>query len=91
LAIAERDAKIVGSRRATITLPIGTQVTIEDDLLYLYSTRTLLSFRDIRKGGLYISTHIENNEEFFLISKPSEYDVNIMERILGMHVLVTLE
>jgi hypothetical protein len=49
LTIAGRDAKIVGSGRATITLPMGTQVTIDDALLYPDSTRTLLSFRDIRK------------------------------------------
>ena len=81
LTIAGRDAKIVGSGRATITLPMGTQVTIEDALLYPDSTRTLLSFRDIRKSGLHISTHTENNEEFLLISKPSEYGTNILERI----------
>ena len=81
LTIAGRDAKIVGSGRATITLPMGTQVTIEVALLYPDSTRTLLSFRDIRKSGLHISTHTENNEEFLLISKPSEYGTNILERI----------
>jgi hypothetical protein len=81
LTIAGRDAKIVGSGRATITLPMGTQVTIEYALLYPDSTLTLLSFRDIRKSGLHISTHTENNEEFLLISKPSEYDASILERI----------
>jgi hypothetical protein len=81
LTIAGRDAKIVGSGRATITLPMSTQVTIEDALLYPDSTRTLLSFRDIRKSGLHISTHTENNEEFLLISNPSEYGTNILERI----------
>jgi hypothetical protein len=81
LTIAGHNAKIVGSGRATITLPMGTQVTIEDALLYPDSTRTLLSFRDIRKSGLHISTHTENNEEFLLIFKPSEYGANILERI----------
>nr|ABE77200.1 putative copia reverse transcriptase [Sorghum bicolor] len=47
LTIAGHDALIVGSGRATITLPMGTQITIEDALLYPESTRTLLSFRDI--------------------------------------------
>jgi hypothetical protein len=83
LTIAGRDATIVGSGRATITLPMGTQVTIEDALLYPDSTRTLLSFRDIRKCGLHISTHTENNEEFLLITKPSEYGSNVLERILS--------
>ena len=48
LTIAGRDATIVGSGCATITLPMGTQITIEDALLYPDSTRTLLSYRDIR-------------------------------------------
>jgi hypothetical protein len=47
LTIVGRDALIVGSGRTTITFPNGTQVTIEDALLYPDSTRTLISFRDI--------------------------------------------
>ena len=49
LTIAGRDAMIVGSGRATIILPMGTQIVIEEALLYSDSTRTLLSYRDIRK------------------------------------------
>ena len=67
--IAGRDAVIVGSGRATITLPMGTQLEIEDALLYLDSTRTLLSFKDIRKNGFHTETHSVNNEEFLLITK----------------------
>jgi hypothetical protein len=48
LIIAGRDVMIVGFGRATIMFPNGTQVTIEDALLYPDSTRTLISFRDIR-------------------------------------------
>jgi hypothetical protein len=47
LTIAERDTTIFGSSRATITFSNGTQVMIEDALLYPNSTRTLISFRDI--------------------------------------------
>jgi hypothetical protein len=47
LTIVGCDATIVGSGRATIMFPNGTQVTIEDASLYPYSTRTLISFRDI--------------------------------------------
>jgi hypothetical protein len=54
LTIAGRDAMIVGSGRATITLSNGTQVMIKDALLYPDSTRTLISFRDIRKSGLHV-------------------------------------
>jgi hypothetical protein len=45
LTIAERDAMIVGTGRAAITLPMGTHIIIEDVLLYPDSTRTLLSYR----------------------------------------------
>jgi hypothetical protein len=43
LTIARGDAQIVGSGRATITLPMGTQVKIENEILYPDSTCTLLS------------------------------------------------
>jgi hypothetical protein len=49
LTIAGRDAVIVGSGRATIILPMGTTLVIENALLYPDSTRALLSYRDIRK------------------------------------------
>jgi hypothetical protein len=47
LTIAGHDAMIVGSSRTTITFSNGTQVTIDDVLLYPDSTHTLISFRDI--------------------------------------------
>jgi hypothetical protein len=56
LTITERDATIVGSGRPTIMFPIGTQVTINDILLYPDSTRTLISFKDIHKSGLHVVT-----------------------------------
>jgi hypothetical protein len=43
LTIGGHDAIIVGSSRATIILPMGTQITIEDARLYPNSKRTLLS------------------------------------------------
>jgi hypothetical protein len=58
---------IVGSGRATITFLNGTQVTIEDALLYPNFTRTLKSFRNIRKSGLHVCTHKDNKEEFSLL------------------------
>jgi hypothetical protein len=76
-----RDTTIVGSGRATITFPNGTQVTIEDDLLYFDSTRTLISFKDIQKNGLYVCTHEANMKEFPLITKSSGYDHEVLERI----------
>jgi hypothetical protein len=72
LTIAGRDMNIVGSGRATIVIPMDTQVTIENALLYLDSTHTLLSYRDICKNGLHVITHEENNEEFLHIIKKME-------------------
>jgi hypothetical protein len=40
---------------------MGTQIDIEEALLYPDSTRTLLSYRDIRKNGIHVETHEENN------------------------------
>jgi hypothetical protein len=81
LTIAGRDKTIVGSGRATIIFPNGTQVTIEDALLYPDSTRTLISFRDIRKSGLHVCTHEDNKEEFLPITKSSGYSHEAIERI----------
>jgi hypothetical protein len=81
LIITGRDTCIVGSGRATIILLMGTQVTIENALLYLDSIRTLLSYRDIHKNGLHIVTHEENNKESLLITKTNIDGYDILERI----------
>ena len=60
MTIVGCDALIVGSGRATVTLPMGTQTTMEDALLYPDSTRTLLSFRDVHKNGFHVETHMDN-------------------------------
>jgi hypothetical protein len=77
LTITRRDTCIVGSGKTIIILPMGTQVTIENALLYPDSTRTLLSYRDIRKNELHIVTHEENNKESLLITKTNRdgYDI----------------
>jgi hypothetical protein len=61
--------------------PNGTQVTIENALMYLNSTRTLISFTDIWKGGLHVCTHEDNKEEFLLITKSFRYGHEVLERI----------
>jgi hypothetical protein len=81
LTIAEHDACIVGSKKTTIILFMGTQVIIKNALLYHDSTCTLLSYRDIRKNGLHIVTHEENNEESLLITKTNKDGYDILERI----------
>ena len=68
LTIVERDAMIVGSGHATIVLPMGTQITIEDALLYPNSKCTLLSYRDIRQNGFHIETRDDNNEKILLVT-----------------------
>jgi hypothetical protein len=60
---------------------MDTQVTIENVLLYPDSTRTLLSYRDIRNNGLYIVTHEKNNKESLLITKTIRDGYDILERI----------
>jgi hypothetical protein len=56
---------------------MGIQVTIKNALLYPDFTRTLLSYSDIRKNGLHIVTHEENNKESLLITKTNRdgYDI----------------
>jgi hypothetical protein len=81
LIAARRDPCIVCSGKATIILSMGTQVTIDNALLYPNSTHTLLSYRNICKNGLDIVTHEENNEEFLLITKSNRDGYDILERI----------
>jgi hypothetical protein len=63
---------------------MGTQVTIKNALLYPDFTRTLLSYRDIRKNGLHVITHEDNIEEFLHIIKKNGYDHDILERITSL-------
>jgi hypothetical protein len=81
LTIVGSDAVIVGSGQATITLSMGTEIIIEDALLYPDFTRTRLSFRDIRQNGIHIKTHDENQEEFLFSTKPNKYGKRICEKI----------
>ena len=84
MTIAGQDALIVGSGRATITLPMGTQITMEDALLYPDSTRTLLSYRDIRKNGFHVETHQDNKEEFLLLTKLTRFGKQICEKFSSL-------
>ena len=69
MTIAGCGSHIVGSGRATIILPMGTTLIINDALLYPESTRTLLSFRDIHANGFHAETDDENGKECLLITK----------------------
>jgi hypothetical protein len=81
LTIIGCNASIVDSRKATIILPMGTQIRIENALLYPDLTRTLLSCRDIRTNELHVITHEENNEDFLFITKSNGDCHDILERI----------
>jgi hypothetical protein len=81
MTINGKDTVIVGSRRATITLPMGTQIMIEDALLYPNSTRTLLSFRDICKNDLHAETHVDSNKEYLLLTKLTGYGKQVCEKL----------
>jgi len=81
MTITGHDAIVIGSGQAMVTLPRGTQITIDDALLYPDSTRTLLSYRDIRKNGFHVDTHEDNAEEFLLIIKCNRYGKQIIEKI----------
>jgi peptide/histidine transporter 3/4 len=80
LTIVGRDAVIVVSGRATIILPMGTQLTIEDALLYPDATRTLLSYRDVRMNGIHVETFEDNKEEFILFTKDDGYGKKTLEK-----------
>ena len=84
LTIAGRDAMIVGSGRATIVIPMGTQITIEEALLYLDATRTLLNYKDIRYNGIHIETHEENKEEFLLFTKDNGLGKETLEKVSSL-------
>jgi peptide/histidine transporter 3/4 len=81
LTIAGRDAMIVGSEKATVTLPMGTQINIEDALLYPDSTCTPLSYRDIRKNRIHVETHEENKEEFLLFTNDIRQGKETLEKV----------
>jgi hypothetical protein len=84
VTITSRNALIVDSGRATITLPMSTQITMEDALLCPDLTRSLLSFKDIRKNGFHVETHMDNKEEFLLFTKLTGCGKQIYEKICSL-------
>jgi peptide/histidine transporter 3/4 len=80
MTIAGGKSKIVGSGRATIILPVRTTLLIEEALLYPESTRTLLSFKDIRANGLHVETDDDNGKECLLITKRDAHGKHVVEK-----------
>jgi hypothetical protein len=83
LTVVGRNASIVGSGKATITLYMGTQVIIENALLYPDSTHTLLSYRDIHNNVLHMVTHKDYNEKYLPITSNGDGYDNL-ERITSL-------
>ena len=81
MTIVGRDTIIVGSGQATITLPMGTKLVIQDALLYPDSTRTLLSFKDIRKNGFHVETNEESGAECLLITQQKGFRKEVLENL----------
>ena len=58
---------IKGSGKATIILPKGTKLQIEDALYSNKSSRNLFSFKDIRRNGYHNETMNHDANEYLLI------------------------
>ena len=75
---------IEGSGRATITLPKGTILIIENAMFSSKSKRNLLSFKDIRKNGFHIETIDENNMEYLIVTKNVSGQKRIIEKFSSL-------
>ena len=76
------NAKIIeGSGRATIFLPKGIKIVIEDALFSSKSPRNLLSFKDIRRNGYHVETLNEMNIEYLGITKSVSGQKHILEKL----------
>ena len=69
--------------RGTLIFPMGTQLAIEDTLIYPNSTRTLLSYKNIRHNGFHTETHNDNNNEYrFIIKKITDISSKCLKEFL---------
>ena len=66
--------------QGTLIFPMGTQLEIEDTLIYPNSMSTLLSYKDIYHKGFHVKTHNDNNNEYQFIIKLRIYQ-KMLERI----------
>ena len=82
LTIAGRYAMIV--EMVTIILSMGTQIHIEEALLYPDSTRTLLNYKYIQKNEIHMETHEENKEEFLLFTKDIRQGKEKLEKVSSL-------
>ena len=67
---------------------MGTQLAIEDILLYPNSTCTLLSYKNIRHKGFHVETHNDDNNEYQFIIKSRIYQANAWKNSFNINGIV---
>ena len=72
---------IKGYGKATIILPKGTKLQIEDALYSNKSSRNLLNFKDIRRNGYHIETMNHDANEYLLITSIISRQKCILEQL----------
>ena len=85
MTITGSNKAIIGSGRATFTLPMGTTIVIQNALLYPESTRTLISFKDIRSNNFHLKTIEVDNKEYLLLTKSNGYEEQTLKKFLHFH------
>jgi hypothetical protein len=81
--IAGNKGRIVGSGRAIVVLPNDTRIFIEEAFLYPSATRTLLTFKDIRRSSYHVTTAREGGAEYLHITAPDECEIKVVEKARG--------
>ena len=75
---------IDGSGKATIILPGGTILHLQDALYSTQSKRNLLSFKDIRLNGYHLETMSDDTGEFLLITATHDGTKCILEKLRSL-------
>ena len=68
--------------QVTLILRMGTKLVIEDTLLYSNSTRTLMTYKDIRHKGFHVETHTDHNNEYQFIIKITDISSKCLKEFL---------
>ena len=72
---------IQSSKRASIILPKGTKIHINNALYYAKSKWNLLSFKDIFRNGYHIETMNDDSNEYLLITSIIYGEKHILEKL----------
>lgn len=81
MTFAGSNARIVGTGRATLVLPMVTKIVINEVLLYPESKRSLLSFKDVRVNSCHVEIGKEHNVGYLLMTKFDGYQKNVVEKL----------